>query len=155
MVARPKLTRLRDAIVGDDDDDRPLKKDETTGKFVKGNKTGGRLPGSPNKITRHLKEALILAAERHGSDKKGKDGLVGYLYHLARYEPRSFASLLGKLLPFQITGKDGVALEVVVKTREDVAKQMQERGLPVPASVFDQAIEVRAARSEAAQATKH
>src|SRR6516162_4583358 len=42
-------------------------------------KHGGRKPGTPNKLTKELKDAVIQAAERVGSDEKGKDGLIGYL----------------------------------------------------------------------------
>ena len=41
----------------------------------KGNRNGGRPKGSPNKISRDLKEAYLLAANLAG----GKEGLVGYL----------------------------------------------------------------------------
>ena len=43
--------------------------------FGKGNRNGGRPKGSPNKISRDLKEAYLLAANLAG----GKEGLVGYL----------------------------------------------------------------------------
>ena len=152
MVARVKLTRVSDALEGSESG---IKKDKTTGQFVKGHRAGGRAPGQQNKTTKAMKEALILAAEKVGSDGKGKDGLVGYLERLARREPRSFASLLGKLLPFQITGKDGMPLSVMFRTKEEVIKEMQDRGLPIPPSVFDQAAEVKRARQDANAQTRH
>lgn len=56
----------------------------------------------------------MLAAEAVGEDGKGKAGLVGYLMRLADKEPASFASLLGKVLPMQITGGDGEPLGISV-----------------------------------------
>jgi hypothetical protein len=66
-----------------------------------------RQPGSPNAITRDLKRGIIDAAERHGSDGKGTDGLTGYLFHLAGKHPKAFAGLLGKILPLQVSGNVG------------------------------------------------
>lgn len=62
-------------------------------------KTGGRTAGTPNKITKALKEAILEAAE--GSHK---DGTVGYLKVQARDNPTAFLTLLGKVLPMQING---------------------------------------------------
>lgn len=75
----------------------------------------GRPPGQPNRTTTLLKEAILKAAEATGSDKEGKDGLVGYCQFLAQDEPKAFAALLGKVLPMQITGEDGGAVQIVVK----------------------------------------
>lgn len=69
---------------------------------------GGRLPGagrpkgSKSKTTRILKEAILLAAENAGGD----GGLVGYLQQQALDSPSAFLSLLGKVLPTQVTGED-------------------------------------------------
>jgi hypothetical protein len=38
-----------------------------------------RQKGTPNKITRDIKNGIVEAAVKLGSDGKGKDGLVGYL----------------------------------------------------------------------------
>lgn len=75
----------------------------------------GRAKGVPNKTTALLKEAILKAAEATGSDKAGKGGLVGYCTLLAKDEPKAFAQLLGKVLPMQVTGEDGGALQVVIK----------------------------------------
>lgn len=63
-----------------------------------------------------LKEAILDAAEDVGMDGKGMDGLVGYLRLVATRDAKAFCGLLGKVLPMQITGKDGDALEVVFRT---------------------------------------
>lgn len=67
-------------------------------------KHGGRLKGVPNRVTRELKSAILEAAEKHGSDGKGRDGIVGYLFRLAKIEPKAFSALLGRILPLQISG---------------------------------------------------
>lgn len=54
-------------------------------------KTGGRVKGVQNKITRTLKEMIEQALE--------KEGGVDYLCWAAREEPAAFLSLLGKTLP--------------------------------------------------------
>lgn len=63
----------------------------------------GRPKGSPNKTTALLKDAILKAAEAAGGD----DGLIGYLRTQARENPASFLTLLGKVLPMQVTGEDG------------------------------------------------
>ena len=67
----------------------------------------GRKRGTPNKTTAALKEAILLAAEEVGQDGKGKGGLQGYLQHVASSDVKAFSSLLGKVLPLQVTGAGG------------------------------------------------
>jgi len=66
---------------------------------AKRQKTGGRKKGTPNKISRDIKEAILDAFEELGG--------VDYLVQLGRIEPTSFATLLGKVLPIQVTGAEG------------------------------------------------
>ncbi len=63
--------------------------------FKKGDGRGGRPKGAPNKTTRALKEAIILAAEK-SKHSKAHD-LEGYLLYLADEKPELFVPLLGKL----------------------------------------------------------
>lgn len=70
----------------------------------------GRARGVPNKTTKTLKEAILLAAEQSGEDSRGKDGLVGYLRRVADEDVKAFSGLLGKVLPLQITGDEGRTL---------------------------------------------
>ena len=75
----------------------------------------GRKKGVPNKTTATLKEAILLAAEQVGENGAGKDGLVGYLRTVAATDVKAFASLLGKVLPMQVTGEDGGPLQVIIR----------------------------------------
>ena len=56
-----------------------------------GKKFGGRNKGTPNKTTQDMKSAILEAFERAG----GAD----YLTMLAKDEPRTFVTLLAKVLP--------------------------------------------------------
>lgn len=106
-------------------------------------KRGGRTPGSVNKIPRLIKEAIVLAAEEVGEvvvtiDPKdgrplfanGPDGLTGYLRHLAKNEPKAFATLLGRVLPLQITGLPNPHDPKKLLSREELASELRQRGLP-------------------------
>lgn len=73
-----------------------------------GERRGGRRKGTPNKTTTTLKDAILQAGKRAG----GKDGLVGYLTTLATTNPGAFASLLGKVLPLQVSGEGGGSIKM-------------------------------------------
>jgi len=68
----------------------------------------GRPKGVPNKTTALLKDAILLAAHKAG----GEGGMVQYLTDQAEKNPGPFMSLLGKVLPMQITGEDGGAIQI-------------------------------------------
>lgn len=78
-----------------------------------------------------------MAAEASGSDGKGKDGLVGYLQWMSRKHPQPFAKLMEKLLPLQLTGKDGGPLQMEYRSKDEVVQRLKERGLPVPQSLME------------------
>jgi hypothetical protein len=71
-------------------------------KSVPPRKNGGRRPGAgrkkgvPNKLTANVR-ACIMAAF---ADAGGKD----YLLTVAKTDPRTFCTLLGKILPTQVAG---------------------------------------------------
>jgi hypothetical protein len=75
----------------------------------------GRPPGLQNKMTRHVKDALCMAAELAGDDLRPADrmGMVSYFREMALKKPDLFMPLLGKVLPLQVQGaaSDG-ALEI-------------------------------------------
>lgn len=80
---------------------------------------GGSRKGKPNKTTAALKDAILKAAELSGRDKRGKDGLVGYLQRVADEDVKAFSGLLGKVLPMTVqgAGEDGELLISVVERR--------------------------------------
>ena len=79
-----------------------------------GNRGKGRPKGSANKTTTLLKEAILAAAQEHGEDDAGTGGLKGYLRKVAREDVKAFSGLLGKVLPMQVTGDGGGAVELKV-----------------------------------------
>ena len=101
-----------------------------------GGRLGGREKGTPNKMTRLLKEAIPEALERLGSDGKGKDGIVGFLMVAARKETAAYLRLLDRLLPYQITGHDGEAMKIKYTNKVEIVARLKERGLPVPESLL-------------------
>ncbi len=64
-------------------------------------KTGGRKKGTPNKITKELKEMVLQALDDVGG--------VEYLKQCAADNPTAFLTLVGKVLPLQVkgSGEDG------------------------------------------------
>lgn len=65
--------------------------------FKKGQ--GGRPKGVPNKINGELKDMVLQALNGVGG--------VKYLQQQAKDSPTAFLALVGKVLPLQVTGKDG------------------------------------------------
>ena len=70
----------------------------------------GRAKGTPNKTTALLKDAILRAAQAAGGGDA--EGMVTYLTKQAKENPGPFMSLLGKVLPMQITGEDGGPVQV-------------------------------------------
>lgn len=89
---------------------------------VKGQRFGGRIKGTPNKVTASLKDAIMRAATLAGEDlqvdKDGKplknraEGLIHYLRVQATINPQSFIPLLGRVLPLQIDGDIALVVQV-------------------------------------------
>lgn len=72
--------------------------------MAKGFKTGGRQRGTPNKVTRDIRQAVLDSFEKVGGAE--------YLAKQATENPTAYLSLLGKVLPMQISGEGGGALVV-------------------------------------------
>ena len=82
-----------------------MEQPKSTTKFGKGNP--GKPKGAVNKNTAEIKDMIRKALDEAGG--------VAYLVECAN-DPRSrsaFLGLVGKVLPMQITGKDGGAIETV------------------------------------------
>jgi hypothetical protein len=80
-------------------------KRNANGRFERGSKAlagAGRPPGSLNKTTTQLREAILGALEAAG----GEEGSVGYLRRLAIENSSAFASLLGKVLPTTLAASE-------------------------------------------------
>ncbi|MEY9806969.1 hypothetical protein [Bradyrhizobium elkanii] len=85
--------------------------------MAKGHKTGGRKKGTPNKVSGQLREMILEAAELAGDEiEKGK-GTIAYLKQQAKNNPGPFMSLLGKVLPTQISGDPESPIHI--KTESD------------------------------------
>jgi hypothetical protein len=76
----------------------------------------GRKKGTPNKNSKLLKDAILKAAEGAG----GKGGLVAYLKKQAMETPGPFLALLGKIIPLQVTGENGDAINMKITRIERV-----------------------------------
>ena len=74
-------------------DKKPVERD-ARGLFVKGNKGGGRPKGSESKATQLIKSGILEAYDRLGGSE--------YLYNIGREDPKTFCTLLGKVLPAEI-----------------------------------------------------
>src|SRR5262252_2720471 len=92
-----------------------LVKRNANGQVERGSKAlagAGRPPGSLNKTTLKLKEAILRAAEEAG----GEEGSVAYLKRLAIENSSAFASHLGKVLPTTLAADEssgGVPVKMV------------------------------------------
>ena len=70
----------------------------------KGQPGPGRPKGVPNKNTAIIKDMIVQALDAAGG--------VEYLTRQARENPGPFMTLLGKVLPMQVTGADGGPIKV-------------------------------------------
>lgn len=85
----------------------------TSTAFKKGEKKPNQGKRGPNKTTVQLKEMILQALDGAGG--------VKYLQERAK-DPRTasaFLSLVGRVLPMQVTGEDGKAIGISVKVNFD------------------------------------
>lgn len=66
----------------------------------------GRPKGSPNRVPKLLREMIISALDKAG----GED----YLERQARDNPTAFMTLIGKVLPMQVTGANDGPVQTAV-----------------------------------------
>lgn len=77
---------------------------------VGGQKTGGRKKGTPNKTTGLVKDAIVNAFVNVGGE--------AYLEEVAKRDYKSFCTLLGRVLPLQVTGQEGGPIKVILGERD-------------------------------------
>lgn len=92
------------------------KAEKQTAGIGRGTPGPGRPKGVPNKVTTDLKEMILGAL----SDAGGRQ----YLQQQAVRNPAAFLSLIGRVLPMQVTGMLGTyqAVSVPVEEREQAPK---------------------------------
>jgi hypothetical protein len=91
-------------------------------------KTGGRKKGTSNKFTKNVREAILAAFEEAGG--------VDYLRRVAKEDPKTFCTLLGKTMSTVVAGDEdkprvlGVTIDRPPdETREQwLARTARERG---------------------------
>ena len=73
--------------------------------FEAGHSKGGRPPGTPNKVPAAVKDMILQALSNVGG--------VAYLEKQASKNPQAFMTLVGKVLPLQVTGEGGGPIQYV------------------------------------------
>jgi len=66
----------------------------------------GRKKGEPNKFTKQIKEAIVEAFEKSGG--------VAYLVKVAKNDPKTFCTLLGRILPPALEDQDTRPISIEV-----------------------------------------
>lgn len=80
------------------------KVEESTEKKLPPNAGKGRQKGVQNKMTAEVKQMILDALEQAGG--------VQYLAEKAESHPQAFMTLVGKVLPLQVTGENGGPVEL-------------------------------------------
>lgn len=75
-------------------------------KIGEGKPGPGRPKGIPNRTTTALKDMILNALDKSGGEN--------YLVQQAAMNPVAFMSLIGKVLPMQVTGENGGAITVTI-----------------------------------------
>src|SRR5215472_10659423 len=73
-------------------------------------KTGGRVKGTPNKLSASVKTMILGALNELGGTQ--------YLVEQGRANPSAFLSLVGRVLPMQVDGRVEVDVDVNVLAHE-------------------------------------
>ena len=89
--------------------------------MANGRKTGGRVAGTPNKLSADLRAMILNALSEAGGEH--------YLARQASENPSAFMTLLGKVLPTQVTGHEGGPVTIVTGVR-----RCHEEAAPAPSS---------------------
>jgi len=73
-------------------------------------KTGGRVKGTPNKVTTSAKDCIVLTAEALGGEKR----LAAWVKEDPANERAFWTQIYPKLIPHQITGEDAPGITVII-----------------------------------------
>jgi hypothetical protein len=92
-----------------------------------GERRGGRQKGTPNRMTRTLKELILGALDDAGGQQ--------YLMRMAEQQPAAFLALIGRVLPTTITGDAANPVQTVTRI-ELIAVEPPPRAPPVGAGAI-------------------
>ena len=76
----------------------------------------GRKKGIPNRLTTSMKEAI--------RDAFQELGCAGYLVRIGHDDPRTFCSLLGRVIPREVGGPDGEPIKVQDVSDLELARRL-------------------------------
>ena len=106
-------------------------------RFVKGQSgnPAGRHPGTPNRVTSAVREAVLAAFDEVG----GKN----YLVRLAQDDPKTFCALLARLVPMQLRAElDGTDTVVVIRDYTGrTPKEDADPAKPAPTPLLESRLE--------------
>jgi hypothetical protein len=92
-----------------------------------GRKHIGRKPGVPNRLTRVVREAALIAAET--SDLSPDGTLVGYLRTVANQYPQTFTrAVLARLIPYRVDLQAQMQLH---GSSDDIKAELRKRGIDI------------------------
>ena len=97
-------------------------------------KTGGRVKGTPNKLTASVKTMILGALNEIGGAQ--------YLVEQGRANPSAFLSLVGRVLPMQVDGRVELDVDVNVLAREAQLIDAAFSGLDMPGSKLIDAVAI-------------
>ena len=80
----------------------------------------GRVKGTPNRLTADIKAMILGALDAKGGQK--------YLERQADENPAAFMTLIGKVLPLQVSGEDGGAVIIKIVKYGDYDAAAAENG---------------------------
>lgn len=81
---------------------------------AKGTRPAGRQKGTPNKITKQLKEMILGALDVAGGET--------YLVSQSRENPTAFLTLVGKVLPLTVAGDPNNPLQTITEIRRTIVR---------------------------------
>jgi hypothetical protein len=111
---------------------------ENGGRFQQGHRGGpGRPRRGPDRARADLSQLIMDAATETGFIRKdektgerigtGEEGCKGYLKWMCLYEPRTYAALMARVLPYYVS----TDLPENILTREETLAELKARGLPI------------------------